>query len=249
MYDIVYPLKEQTINLDLKYALRSLEKFGAEVGKVVIVGYKPAWITNVIHIPTEQHFSKWQNTRSNWKKVCKCDDLSEDIILMNDDFIFSEPVKSWEDVTNLHMGTLMDRYNGFLDEKKEMSAWRNGHKFTHELLQSMGVDTPLNYEYHGPMIMNRRQRIELLEREDIRPLVLRDRPLLLIRSLYGNLYPRKNSKQIRDIKFLADSFDISMSTEHGFFSVDDGIIGNDARCPKLNGWLRENFPNKSKYEL
>jgi hypothetical protein len=99
------------------------------------------------------------------------------------------------------------------------------------------------------MIMNRRQRIELLEREDIRPLALRDRPLLLIRSLYGNLYPRKNSKQIRDIKFLADSFDMSMITEHGFFSVDDGIIGNDARCPKLNGWLRENFPNKSKYEL
>lgn len=250
MYDIVYPLKEQSKNLDLLYSLRSLEKFGCDYGQVWIVGYLPEWITNVRHIKTVQNSDKWANTRGNWTAVCQCDEVSEDIILMNDDFILSKPVNSWEKLTDCYLGTMQEKADFFVDNSYKPSKWRNAFQFNHDLLQEMGVDEPLDYEFHGPIIINRKKRLELQKMEKIAPHMDDSSSLIMLRSLYQNIY-RKNkpSRKIFDYKFFADAFDPDDMLKNGFFSVDDDIIGDDARCPKLNAWLKRTFPNKSKYEI
>lgn len=56
-YDLVYILKQSDINPDLKFSLRSIEKF-CTYRKVWIVGYKPSWIKNVEYLPTVQTGNK-----------------------------------------------------------------------------------------------------------------------------------------------------------------------------------------------
>ena len=249
MYDIVYPLKKQENNLDLLYSLRSLAKFGGEYGKVWIVGYCPKWIKNVECVPVEQTRDKWLNTRRNWEAVCSRKDLSSDFILMNDDFILTRPVEDWAEVSNCYLGTLSERAEHYKNSGVELSRWRRGFEFNDELLKSLKAESPLNYEYHGPMLMNKVHRRGLFRLKGIKSYAESSDPLLFTRSLYGNLYPRENPRQIRDIKFIADAFNFAELTENPFFSVADEIIGNNARCPHLNGFLREQFPDKSIFEL
>lgn len=248
MYDIVYPLKKQENNLDLLYSLRSLEKFGGNYGKVWIVGYRPKWIKNVEYVPVVQTADKWLNTRKNWETVCSRQGLSSDFIMMNDDFILTRPVKDWAELSNCYLGTLSERAEYYKSSGIEMSRWRRGFEFNDTLLRSMKVETPLNYEYHGPMLMNKNHRRGLFKLKALLPYRDSSSPLLFTRSLYGNLFPRANPKKIRDIKFIADCFNFAELTENAFFSVADEIIGNNARCPHLNGYLRTQFPHKSRFE-
>ena len=56
MVDIVIPLGNGCIwddNNELKYALRSVQKHLKGFGDVIIVGQKPKWIKNIIHIPCD----------------------------------------------------------------------------------------------------------------------------------------------------------------------------------------------------
>lgn len=250
MYDIVYPLKEQNKNIDLLYSLRSLEKFGCEYGQVWIVGYLPEWITNVRHIKTVQNSDKWANTQGNWTAICECDEVSEDIIVMNDDFIFSQPVKSWESLTDCYLGTMQERAEFFTNNGYKPSKWRNAFSFNHNLLQSMGVAEPLDYEFHGPVIINRKKRLALQSRKEIKPYMADSESLIMLRSVYQNVYRKdRPTRKIHDYKFMADAFNPEEMLINGFFSVDDEIIGDDTRCPKLNAWLKRTFPSKSKYEI
>ncbi len=249
MYDIVYPLKKQEHNLDLLYSLRSLDKFGGEYGRVWIVGHCPTWVTNVEHLPVEQSLDKWRNVRALWMAVCAQKELSADFILMNDDFILTKPVEDWAELSNCYVSTLAEKAEYYKHCGVELSPWRKGFEFNDELLKSMGVDNPLSYEYHGPMLMNKTHRKGLFKRKALLPYADKSEPLLFTRSIYGNLYPRDNPKKIRDIKFVADAFNPRELTENAFFSVTDDIIGNEARCPHLNGYLRKTFPDKSKFEI
>lgn len=247
--DIVYTLKDSEPNHDLRYSLRSLEKYGGEIGNVWIVGHCPAWCKNVIHLPTEQNNDKHLSTRSNWETVCKCDLISEDFILMNDDFILTKPVTDWEDFTNLNMGTLQEKAKSLEESNSLYSKWFRGFQFNRDLLKKMGVAfEPLNFEYHGAMLMNREKRLAMMQRPELRKYRLISSPLLFQRSLYGNLYGRTDGRMIRDNKFFADSWDYSRFKENGFFSVHDNIIGYPNRCPYINAWLRAEFPYKSSFE-
>lgn len=58
--DIVYPLSNKSVwkNNELRYSLRSLEKFAVNLGRVFVVGSKPEWLTNVVHIPMTDSFRR-----------------------------------------------------------------------------------------------------------------------------------------------------------------------------------------------
>jgi FkbM family methyltransferase len=51
--DVVYALGTGSAWQDneLRYSLRSLEKYATDLGRVFIVGHKPDWLQNVVHIP------------------------------------------------------------------------------------------------------------------------------------------------------------------------------------------------------
>ena len=190
---------------------------------------------------------KWRNVRMNIIRICQEKELSDEFVWFNDDFILTRPVDDWRAFTNMHVGTLKERAERF--RQSEPSRWRHGFAFNNNLLEGMGVQDPLDFEYHGPILYNKSRLLEMYERPEINTYLGVSDVLLFTRSLYGNLYPREiPGRQIRDVKLLADMDDESILTEYGFFSVADGLIGYPGKAPKLNGWLLENLGTKSRYE-
>lgn len=99
---VVYPLTIQSDYTELRYSLRSIEKY-LKFDEVVIVGdYIPDWINNVtqIHIPDVQG----QNNYSVRRKVIAALHYVDDFLFFNDDFYLLKPVK--KDFPYYSSGTL-----------------------------------------------------------------------------------------------------------------------------------------------
>lgn len=77
-------------NYELKYSLRSIEKYGKNVDKVVIVGYKPDFVNDkVIHIPCEDIGSnKHSKILNKVLTAIKSDQLSDHFLISSDDHFY-----------------------------------------------------------------------------------------------------------------------------------------------------------------
>jgi hypothetical protein len=88
---IVIPLGTGSRNndLELRYALRSIEKYMTGYGDVFIVGDHPDWLRNVIHIPSHDYGDKtYHKERNIYTKIMAAIAdyrVTEDFLFMNDD--------------------------------------------------------------------------------------------------------------------------------------------------------------------
>ena len=248
-YDLVYILKPSHTNPDLRYSLRSVEKF-CTFNKVWFIGFKPDWTTNVEFVPTEQNSTKWKNSTLNVLTACKTRDISNNFILMNDDFFALRPMHDWEHELNLSTGTI-----AFMIEKhrleKRKSVWTEGFRYAQSLLNLLDCPYSYSFEAHLPMIINRQKFIEVFEHPLLQWFMCSEH-VMLKRSLYRNLTMTENTPEpriIRDVK-LRQGEDLSRARlDSGWLSVFDGVTGNRDQYPKLNQYLYANFKNKSRYEL
>lgn len=79
-------------NLEILYSVRSLETHMADLRNVYVVGDLPANLPGVIHVPAiDETPYKWKNAYLKIKKACEIPELSEEFLLMNDDFYMLEP--------------------------------------------------------------------------------------------------------------------------------------------------------------
>lgn len=93
MASAVIPYKySEKSELQLRYTLRSLQKYLSGIGEVFIFGKSPAWVKNVTTILTPEidwSFDKiYQKERAIYEKVrlaCYNDQVSDDFLFMNDD--------------------------------------------------------------------------------------------------------------------------------------------------------------------
>lgn len=75
-------------DVELRYCLRSVEKHLKKYGDVFIIGHKPAWLQNVIHIPATDDDKTYWKERNIFRKVllaCQDERVSENFLFMNDD--------------------------------------------------------------------------------------------------------------------------------------------------------------------
>lgn len=96
---IIIPLASGTFashtqDVELRYALRSVEKYLKGYGEVFIIGQAPHWIKNVTVIPATDNDKIYYKERNIFNKImlaCQDSRVSEDFLFMNDDhFLFSE---------------------------------------------------------------------------------------------------------------------------------------------------------------
>ena len=248
-YDLVYILKESDNNPDLIMSLRSIEKF-CTYRNVWIIGYKPNWLKNVSYLPTVQTGNKWFNSCINWKAACECKDISENFILMNDDFIALRPIHDWENSLNVCLGNVTDEANKWR-KKAKASRWQNGFIFAEELLRTCHAKSCYNYESHLPIIINKKDYLKFLEIKPIKEFMETSK-VLHKRSLYKNLFPSPDLSfphKIKDVKInlgydLTDNY-----LKENWISVFDDVIGNGLKFPKINKFLDKMFPNKSNFEI
>ena len=82
-------------NDELRYSLRSLEKHCKDIGRIFIVGNRPAFLRNVAYIWVEDKFEWWQNAFEKTKAAIKAG-ISDEFLLMNDDFFMLSDFKASE---------------------------------------------------------------------------------------------------------------------------------------------------------
>lgn len=166
-YDIVYVYKKAGTDI-LRYSLRSL--VNVPVGEVFIVGDKPSWATNIVHIPYNFGKSKIQNEWGQLFEACR---HTEDFLLFNDDFIILKPI---------------ERYMFYRGEiRRPSSAYYNAYLRTKKLFKDFK-----NYEVHAPMFFVSEKFLNLSNEYDIRRGYLH-------RSLYGNHY-KCGGEKVKDNK-------------------------------------------------
>jgi len=244
--DIVYMVRNGDQNEDLRYSLRSIAKNAPEFDKIHIVGYKPRWVSDdVLYYPTSQNsaVSKNRNTTMNLMAAYNIPKISDDFILMNDDFILIRPIQDWNESLNKVKNTLEEQ----IKEYRKFGVYSKYAKTFEDCLplikEISGRNVPYNYEQHFPIIINRSKFNTIFN--DIRVInYINSHDIVLKRSLYGNAAGLPFDKQSDDVKIRSGDPN-EFTTD--WISVFDNYIGNP-RKPKLNKFLNNLFPEKCKYE-
>lgn len=247
-YDVVYIVKNGDDNVDLKYSLRSLDKF-CNFKNVWIVGYKPSWVQNVNYLATDQSDdNKWFNSRKNLKAACENKGITDDFILMNDDFVAIRPIINWKTNLNIYLGDATERSKRYNDKS---SNWQKGYIYLDELLQILKCKHHYDFEAHIPMIINKGDFLKMLHMDDVKTYWNDATKVFHQRSLYKNVFLEQNEhpKLVKDVKLKRSRDMMSVDVENvDWISVYDDVIGNSVNYPKLNAFLNNMFPNKCQFE-
>lgn len=228
MNDIVYILRHGK-NEELRYSLRSIEK-NFPHGRVWFYSGKPAdiWPDKFVAI-VQQGDTKWEKVRNTIIDCCKNDNITEDFWLFNDDFFIMQKVT---EPVNYYDGTLQERIEAI--ERVNFGAWSEYSKRLRHLLDTLraaGIEEPLNYAHHTPMLINRKKMLETLEQYPNEP---------MFRALYGNIN-HIGGENMPDVKFHQNRQPWPIGT---YASTSDESWNTE----KIGEIIRATFPNKSRFE-
>jgi len=232
--DVVYPVRPGESNEELRFSLRSLA-VNFPHDRVVIVGDKPSWVRNVEFIPgneggpLEPHYNVYRNI---WR-ACERGDLSDRLVIFNDDFFVTEPVTS---VPVLYRSTLSEHIN-LPRVRRAGGWWLESLRLTRLCLQAHGIAEPLSYELHVPFEVDRARMAEVLALfQHVEPSTPPQ-----WRSLYGNLVGI-GGEPAADVKHIGPRAYTTARLSRPFHSTDDGSF------PAFRRQLGELFPEPSPYE-
>lgn len=245
MLDFVYIVKEDEHNEDLRYSLRSIAKYYPE-NKVWIVGYKPSWVKNVSYLPVKQTEDKWKNSITNILAACNCPDISDNFILMNDDFFMIKPLVPIEMIGNASLGILS--MNIAKKYKNMNSSWYRAFEYVRDLLKELNIPEPYyDYEAHLPLEINKKKFIEVMNLPKVQEFMQTSK-ILHKRTLYKNYDKKEGIYLPADVKLLKTSDDSEKRVNIcGWLSVYDNQLGN-SKFYQLSYLLQHVLFEKGIYE-
>lgn len=135
-------------NEELRYSLRSIEN-NLHYDNVWVVGDAPSWYRGNI-LRTKQSGAKYTMARVNLFALADSKEISEQFILMNDDFFI---MKRFELLPTWHGGLLEERIKDRM--RRYPGSYNEMLRETYMKLQKMGIQGILDYELHVPMIMTK----------------------------------------------------------------------------------------------
>jgi hypothetical protein len=147
MTSICIPLNNRSTqhNLELRYCLRSIEKYLSGVGDIFIIGHCPEWVQNIIHIPADEDPRNRFRDRNIMNKMliaCKDERVSDDFLMVHDDHFLLTRYEAG-DFPYYHIGPMNDGYGqyGYTKENTKnalsFAEWFN------------------NYDCHCPIVFNK----------------------------------------------------------------------------------------------
>jgi hypothetical protein len=238
--DVVYVIGSGSKwdNNELRYSLRSLEQHFPH-RNVVIVGVRPSWLQNIVHIDVQDTFSnvnggKYKNVIQKIRGACKDSRVSEDFALMNDDFFF---LRDTPEILPYSLGMLEDQIEHYNNPN---SQYYNALIRTKRFLKKIGIESPASYAVHYPMMYNKSKFLQMIDELD-----WLEKPCSW-RTIYGNMFNRMYVTT-RDFKVSSEE-SLTSFLEKGYYDEFLSISDNVALLPKFQNWLKERFPNPSKYE-
>ena len=231
--DVVYICREGE-NEELRYSIRSVVK-NMPHDKIWVVGGKPSWYKGN-HIEVRQFKTKLANARANMDAIVASEEISDDFILMNDDFFIMEPIEYPE---YYYTGTLAAKIDYFR-RKHPRSVYTKLLMRSYKTIKHQGIKVPLDYTLHIPMIMNKEKLKNIL-------------PLSISwRIAYGNIYNVGGIEVVadgsptKDVKIYVENDELT-SVDHNPLSKTY-LSTEDRAFEKMKDFFQEKFPKPSKYE-
>jgi hypothetical protein len=240
--DILIPLGTGSAfdNLELRFALRSIERYAAGVDRVFVIGdFNPGFLSSRVIYREEEPISgvpgnKEARIGQKVRWAFESTDISDNIAFWNDDFILTRPC-SLSAIPYYQRGNLADA--ALLHPH---AAHANALRATADALAEHGKNT-LSYELHCPIVYNRTKFLLL---NDLWDKSARLAYGLGVKSIYSNYWLPTPGPFLADSKIFA--FDeaakekinnawVYSYSDHGFESG-------------LRHHLEQTFPEKSIYE-
>ncbi len=232
--DAVYLFGGTDDGAQLRHSLRTVANL-RQVDRVAVAGIGPSWLSGeVLRVPPDNHGpGKHADTWANLRAACLDRRLSDEIVLMNDDFFALTPVDA---IPVWHAGVLSARAPRSTHQDKRRDA-------TLRALDQLAGGR-LSYELHVPMVMHRRLMADLMRKvEELYP-PRRGHfdPPVWKRTLYGNVaHPGIGDLhadvKLRDFTTVPAAGDLFVSTSD--YTWRRGAVGR---------WLRERFDRPSRFE-
>jgi hypothetical protein len=231
--DVVYILRNKGTrwrNEEIRYSLRSIEKH-LDFNNVFIVGELPSWALSekITLIKADDPYgNKLRNAIHKITLACKDEKVSDNFILMNDDFFF---LKKTEKIEYFNKGKLA--------VSKRDHSTKGGYYYraicsTLDMLRAGGVKDPVDYEVHYPIIFNKQKFLKMaagITETDY-----------LFRSVYCNLN-NITSKYRADVKVF-NRRQLSNKKTKDLISIDEKM----ALDPVFQKFIMVSNPAKSQYE-
>jgi hypothetical protein len=167
---------------ELQFSLRSLSLVSGKY-KVIICGKTPDFeYKNIKFIPTDDTFRRNKEANICQKILRVCEEISGSFILMNDDYIITQPTSVKKLGKPYHKGGLSEsKYSG--------TPYSYSLAATYTKLESMGLPT-LNYDVHYPTRMDAQKFIRCMKHFDWN----REFEGYVVKSMYGNFYKVKATR-------------------------------------------------------
>jgi hypothetical protein len=233
---------------ELRYSLRSLEKNLQQEFTVYLVGDKPDWITNVIHLPhtREEGVVDTATYDANRKLKLFIDqpDAPDYFIRMNDDIYLLQPVNSIDLEVTRYIRTYGELKSGMLSGGEN---WKKAVMRSVMAVREKGYKGYMT-ESHCPEFINRALMKAVYEM--YAPIENR----LLTSTLYFNTFPHStyiNDKKTERALFYGVESEYSYSSTNvvekiaGKRYLNHNDVGLNDELKKVISTL---FPEKSKFE-
>lgn len=217
-------------NEELRYSLRSVDKFYPDA-TVWVIGGKPDWyIGNFIEV--KQSGDPFKNVRAALAVLMSREDIEDKVIIMNDDFFFLERV---DDIRVYSSGTLREKIDFNRENRITSSYIRKLHDLNRHCRKYR--NPPLDFDLHVPMPINKANLTEIVQDN------------VMWRSNYGNRFVKDSDivfmqdvKVYSHYKYAFKSYDY-LTKKYPFVSTHD-----DSFQKVYRDIFKDLFVNKSKYE-
>lgn len=238
MTDIVYIIGDGSgwNNNELRYSLRSVHKFLNGFGRVFIVGHKPHFVKDIIHIP----LADMHGTNKNWnimEKIKMAFSLKgpEDIFVMHDDHFLLQHFNAGR----------FPYYKNFMNLVAKLRSLKPSEGYRIAIANTWTVldrdKKPVeNFNIHCPAVFKKKEFLEIMDKYQWNVTYG-----FLIKSLYCN-HLNLDGPQIGDMKInkqLPKDVILAMLESRPFFSIGEGAYG-----PGLAAAMEALFPDPSPWE-
>ncbi len=230
-------------NVEIRYSLRSIEKWCKGYDRVFVVGQYPEWMKNVEYIPCpdDQGYAH-KNMMKKILHVCKNSDISEDFVMQADDHFYVRPY-DFRNIKPYEKGELPTK----LREHETAPTYRTSLIDTRKWLEAHGYPYR-NGSQHCGMWFKKSLWLEI-EDDMLTPAFIArygfESSSIMAAALNKHLgIPYEYRKDCK-IKSFANEEDLKAKIGDNFcFSIYDGAFALGIERI-LGKW----FPEKSKYEI
>jgi hypothetical protein len=244
MIDVVYTLgiESNWDDSEVKYSLRSLQNLD-QLGKVYVIGHRPHWMNpyEVIHIPCPDVYktNKDANLIAKLLLACYQKDLSQKFLWFSDDQVLLNkiPIEIFDYPTT-------DNSHLIFDMRSRLNRWQTRLKRTSEVLKERGYKADC-YEAHIPYLYDKDLYPQTILQYDYGYDVG-----YCSNTLYFNTTRAEGKDNVQEVlaKLATQSYTIEfleiITQNKLFLNYTESAITS-----VLFEFLKQKFPNKSKFEI